>query len=54
MDLLVFTESLELEFESNCVSYMNQGEDASIEAAVVAIGHCLREPIGPNNCSEVK
>ncbi|KAK7819610.1 thylakoid lumenal 15.0 kda protein 2 [Quercus suber] len=30
------------------------GEDASIEAAVMAISNCLREPVGPNNCSEVK
>jgi len=32
---------------------MKQGEDASIEAAVTAISSCLREPVGPNNCSEV-
>jgi len=32
---------------------MKQGEDASIEAAVMAISNCLREPVGPNNCSEV-
>lgn len=31
-----------------------QGEDASIEAAVMAISNCLREPVGPNNCSEIK
>lgn len=31
-----------------------QGEDASIEAAVMAISSCLREPVGANNCSEVK
>ncbi|XP_054802755.1 thylakoid lumenal 15.0 kDa protein 2, chloroplastic isoform X3 [Prosopis cineraria] len=31
-----------------------QGEDASIEAAVAAISNCLREPVGPSNCSEVK
>ncbi|PON60311.1 Thylakoid lumenal 15.0 kDa protein [Parasponia andersonii] len=30
------------------------GEDASIEAAVMAISSCLREPVGPNNCSDVK
>ncbi|OMO73635.1 hypothetical protein COLO4_26969 [Corchorus olitorius] len=30
------------------------GEDASIEAAVMAISNCLKEPVGPNNCSEVK
>lgn len=33
---------------------MKQGEDASIEAAVMAISSCLREPVGPNNCSDVK
>jgi len=31
-----------------------QGEDASIESAVMAISSCLREPVGANNCSEVK
>lgn len=36
------------------VSWLKQGEDASIEAAVMAITNCLREPVGPNNCSEVK
>lgn len=30
-----------------------QGEDASIEAAVAAIGDCLREPAGPYACSEI-
>jgi hypothetical protein len=30
-----------------------QGEDASIEAAVMAISRCLRDPSGTNNCSEV-
>lgn len=35
-------------------SLLGQGEDASIEAAVMAISNCLREPVGPNNCSEVK
>lgn len=34
--------------------WMKQGEDASIEAAVMAISNCLKEPVGPNNCSEVK
>ncbi|KAK6126223.1 hypothetical protein DH2020_040021 [Rehmannia glutinosa] len=29
------------------------GEDASIEAAVMAISTCLREPVGANNCSEI-
>jgi hypothetical protein len=32
---------------------MDQGEDASIEAAVTAISRCLRNPAGTNNCSEV-
>ncbi|RAL53369.1 unnamed protein product [Cuscuta campestris] len=31
-----------------------KGEDASIESAVMAISSCLREPVGANNCSEVK
>ncbi|CAH1452036.1 unnamed protein product [Lactuca virosa] len=30
------------------------GEDASVEAAVMAISNCLREPVGANNCAEVK
>jgi hypothetical protein len=34
--------------------WLIQGEDASIEAAVMAISNCLREPVSPNNCSEVK
>lgn len=34
--------------------WLIQGEDASIEAAIMAISNCLREPVGPNNCSEVK
>lgn len=31
-----------------------QGEDASIEAAVSAIGACLREPPGAFACSEIQ
>ncbi|KAM7526152.1 hypothetical protein LguiA_016054 [Lonicera macranthoides] len=38
----------------NIFYWKEQGEDASIEAAVMAISNCLREPVGPNNCSEVK
>ncbi|ESR41630.1 Thylakoid lumenal 15.0 kDa protein 2 [Citrus sinensis] len=38
----------------NIFYWKEKGEDASIEAAVVAISNCLREPVGPNNCSEVK
>ncbi|KAJ4759818.1 Thylakoid lumenal 15.0 kDa protein [Rhynchospora pubera] len=37
----------------NMFYWKEQGEDASIEAAVKAISHCLREPVGPNNCSEL-
>ncbi|XP_027072228.1 thylakoid lumenal 15.0 kDa protein 2, chloroplastic [Coffea arabica] len=36
----------------NMFYWKEKGEDASIEAAVVAIGNCLREPVGANNCSE--
>lgn len=36
------------------VQSLLQGEDASIEAAVNAISYCLREPVGPSNCSEVR
>ncbi|XP_031284961.1 thylakoid lumenal 15.0 kDa protein 2, chloroplastic [Pistacia vera] len=38
----------------NIFYWKEKGEDASIEAAVMAITNCLREPVGPNNCSEVK
>ncbi|KAK6943857.1 TPM domain, partial [Dillenia turbinata] len=38
----------------NLFYWKGKGEDASIEAAVMAISNCLREPVGPNNCSEVK
>ncbi|OIS97933.1 PREDICTED: thylakoid lumenal 15.0 kDa protein 2, chloroplastic [Nicotiana attenuata] len=38
----------------NMFYWKEKGEDASIEAAVMAISTCLREPVGPNNCSEVK
>ncbi|XP_024392565.1 thylakoid lumenal 15.0 kDa protein 2, chloroplastic [Physcomitrium patens] len=34
--------------------WQEMGEDASIEAAVNAIGECLREPAGPRACSEIK
>ncbi|XP_055809223.1 thylakoid lumenal 15.0 kDa protein 2, chloroplastic [Solanum dulcamara] len=37
----------------NMFYWKEKGEDASIEAAVMAISSCLREPVGPNNCSEV-
>ncbi|KAL5740828.1 hypothetical protein ACOSQ2_030008 [Xanthoceras sorbifolium] len=37
----------------NIFYWKEKGEDASIEAAVMAISNCLREPVGPNNCSEV-
>ncbi|XP_072988897.1 thylakoid lumenal 15.0 kDa protein 2, chloroplastic [Typha latifolia] len=36
----------------NMFYWKEKGEDASIEAAVVAISSCLRDPAGPNNCSE--
>ncbi|KAK7345532.1 hypothetical protein VNO77_16136 [Canavalia gladiata] len=38
----------------NIFYWKEKGEDASIESAVMAISSCLREPVGPNNCSEVK
>ncbi|KAJ6850550.1 thylakoid lumenal 15.0 kDa protein 2, chloroplastic [Iris pallida] len=38
----------------NMFYWKEKGEDASIEAAVMAISNCLREPVGANNCSEVK
>ncbi|KAG9441740.1 hypothetical protein H6P81_017594 [Aristolochia fimbriata] len=38
----------------NMFYWKEKGEDASIEAAVMAISSCLREPVGPNNCSDVK
>ncbi|XP_004497532.1 thylakoid lumenal 15.0 kDa protein 2, chloroplastic [Cicer arietinum] len=38
----------------NIFYWREKGEDASIESAVMAISSCLREPVGPNNCSEVK
>ncbi|OMO72474.1 hypothetical protein CCACVL1_17781 [Corchorus capsularis] len=38
----------------NMFYWKEKGEDASIEAAVMAISNCLKEPVGPNNCSEVK
>ncbi|XP_057478731.1 thylakoid lumenal 15.0 kDa protein 2, chloroplastic isoform X2 [Actinidia eriantha] len=38
----------------NIFYWKEKGEDASIEAAVMAISSCLREPVGRNNCSEEK
>ncbi|CAA2933247.1 thylakoid lumenal kDa 2, chloroplastic [Olea europaea subsp. europaea] len=38
----------------NIFYWKEKGEDASIESAVMAISACLREPVGANNCSEVK
>ncbi|GAU44913.1 hypothetical protein TSUD_25760 [Trifolium subterraneum] len=38
----------------NIFYWREKGEDASIESAVMAISSCLREPVGANNCSEVK
>ncbi|XP_073062874.1 thylakoid lumenal 15.0 kDa protein 2, chloroplastic isoform X2 [Primulina eburnea] len=38
----------------NIFYWREKGEDASINAAVMAISTCLREPVGANNCSEVK
>ncbi|CAN0881169.1 Thylakoid lumenal 15.0 kDa protein 2, chloroplastic [Linum grandiflorum] len=38
----------------NIFYWKEKGEDASIEAAVMAISSCLSEPVGSNNCSEVK
>ncbi|PIA29173.1 hypothetical protein AQUCO_06200038v1 [Aquilegia coerulea] len=37
----------------NIFYWKEKGEDASIEAAVMAISSCLKEPVGANNCSEV-
>ncbi|KAG6504927.1 hypothetical protein ZIOFF_037275 [Zingiber officinale] len=37
----------------NMFYWKEKGEDASIEAAVVAISSCLRESTGPSNCLEV-
>ncbi|XP_057425732.1 thylakoid lumenal 15.0 kDa protein 2, chloroplastic-like [Lotus japonicus] len=37
----------------NIFYWRDKGEDASVEAAVMAISSCLRELVGPNNCSEV-
>ncbi|XP_042493783.1 thylakoid lumenal 15.0 kDa protein 2, chloroplastic [Macadamia integrifolia] len=38
----------------NMFYWKEKGEDASIEAAVMAISNCLREPAGSSNCSEIK
>ncbi|XP_022972651.1 thylakoid lumenal 15.0 kDa protein 2, chloroplastic-like [Cucurbita maxima] len=38
----------------NIFYWKEKGEDASIESAVIAISNCLKEPVGPNNCSEIK
>ncbi|KFK24794.1 hypothetical protein AALP_AA8G025800 [Arabis alpina] len=38
----------------NMFYWKEKGEDASIEAAVMAISSCLREPVGPNNCAEIQ
>ncbi|XP_057549340.1 thylakoid lumenal 15.0 kDa protein 2, chloroplastic [Amaranthus tricolor] len=38
----------------NIFYWKEKGEDASIEAAVNAIAYCLREPVGPSNCSEIR
>ncbi|KAI3837201.1 hypothetical protein MKX03_010766 [Papaver bracteatum] len=38
----------------NMFYWKEKGEDASVEAAVMAISQCLSEPVGPTNCSEVK
>ncbi|WVZ17127.1 hypothetical protein V8G54_010109, partial [Vigna mungo] len=37
----------------NIFYWKEKGEDASIEAALTTTSNCLREPVGPNNCSEV-
>ncbi|CAM6085466.1 unnamed protein product [Calypogeia fissa] len=37
----------------NIFYWREKGEDASIEAAVAAIGECLREPAGPYACAEI-
>ncbi|CAL8164872.1 unnamed protein product [Prunus armeniaca] len=38
----------------NVFYWKEKGEDGAIEAAVVAISSCLKEPVGSDNCSEVK
>ncbi|KAK1429480.1 hypothetical protein QVD17_11689 [Tagetes erecta] len=38
----------------NMFYWKEKGEDASVEAAVMAISNCLREPVGANNCAETK
>ncbi|KAK9079384.1 hypothetical protein SSX86_001055 [Deinandra increscens subsp. villosa] len=38
----------------NMFYWKEKGEDASVEAAVMAISNCLREPVGASNCAEVK
>ncbi|XP_077220405.1 thylakoid lumen 15.0 kDa protein isoform X2 [Tasmannia lanceolata] len=38
----------------NIFYWKEKGEDASVEAAVMAISSCLREPVGQNNCSDIK
>ncbi|CAN8257278.1 unnamed protein product [Cochlearia groenlandica] len=38
----------------NMFYWKDKGEDASIEAAVMAISSCLREPVGANNCAEIQ
>ncbi|KAI3822519.1 hypothetical protein L1987_10110 [Smallanthus sonchifolius] len=38
----------------NMFYWKEKGEDASVEAAVMAISNCLREPVGATNCAEVK
>ncbi|XP_006839157.2 thylakoid lumenal 15.0 kDa protein 2, chloroplastic [Amborella trichopoda] len=38
----------------NMFYWKEKGEDASVEAAVLAISRCLREPVGQNNCSEIE
>eukprot|EP00270_Netrium_digitus_P016706 TRINITY_DN6032_c0_g3_i1.p1 TRINITY_DN6032_c0_g3~~TRINITY_DN6032_c0_g3_i1.p1 ORF type:complete len:264 (+),score=38.07 TRINITY_DN6032_c0_g3_i1:64-855(+) len=37
----------------NIFYWRDNGEEAAIEAAVVAIDACLREPIGPRQCAEI-
>ncbi|XP_071699468.1 thylakoid lumenal 15.0 kDa protein 2, chloroplastic-like [Rutidosis leptorrhynchoides] len=38
----------------NMFYWKEKGEDASVEAAVMAISNCLREPVGASNCAEIK
>ncbi|KAL6277655.1 hypothetical protein ACE6H2_021256 [Prunus campanulata] len=38
----------------NMFYWKEKGEDGAIEAAVMAISSCLKEPVGSDNCSEVK